>query len=68
MKCSVTLARIFRCARASSGGRSLNSTSQSMTLPSATTMNEVKTMSIENTGITRRPTHPGEMLREDFLP
>ena len=24
-------------------------------------------MSIPNTGITRRPTHPGEMLREDFL-
>ncbi|MDZ7789911.1 MAG: HigA family addiction module antitoxin [Xanthomonadales bacterium] len=25
-------------------------------------------MSITNTGIKRRPTHPGEMLREDFLP
>lgn len=25
-------------------------------------------MSIPNTGIQRRPTHPGEMLREDFLP
>jgi len=25
-------------------------------------------MSISNTGINRRPTHPGEMLREDFLP
>ena len=25
-------------------------------------------MAIENTGIRRRPTHPGEMLREDFLP
>lgn len=26
-------------------------------------------MSIENTGtLLRRPTHPGEMLREDFLP
>lgn len=25
-------------------------------------------MSIQNTGIERRPTHPGEMLREDFLP
>jgi addiction module HigA family antidote len=24
-------------------------------------------MSILNTGIKRRPTHPGEMLREDFL-
>lgn len=24
-------------------------------------------MSIANTGIKRRPTHPGEMLREDFL-
>jgi len=24
-------------------------------------------MSIPNTGIKRRPTHPGEMLREDFL-
>ena len=24
-------------------------------------------MSILNTGIRRRPTHPGEMLREDFL-
>ena len=25
-------------------------------------------MSIRNTGIERRPTHPGEILREDFLP
>lgn len=25
-------------------------------------------MSITNTGIKRKPTHPGEMLREDFLP
>jgi addiction module HigA family antidote len=25
-------------------------------------------MSIENTGMKRRPTRPGEMLREDFLP
>ena len=25
-------------------------------------------MSIPNTGIKRRPTHPGEILREDFLP
>ena len=25
-------------------------------------------MSIQNRGIKRRPTHPGEMLREDFLP
>lgn len=25
-------------------------------------------MSISNTGIKRRPTHPGEMLREDFFP
>lgn len=25
-------------------------------------------MSIDNTGMKRRPTHPGEMLREDFLP
>lgn len=25
-------------------------------------------MSIANTGIKRCPTHPGEMLREDFLP
>lgn len=25
-------------------------------------------MSIDNAGIRRRPTHPGEMLREDFLP
>jgi antitoxin HigA-1 len=25
-------------------------------------------MSIPNTGIKRMPTHPGEMLREDFLP
>ena len=24
-------------------------------------------MSITNTGMQRRPTHPGEMLREDFL-
>lgn len=25
-------------------------------------------MSFPNTGMNRRPTHPGEMLREDFLP
>jgi len=25
-------------------------------------------MAIGNSGIRRRPTHPGEMLREDFLP
>ncbi|MBN4075580.1 MAG: addiction module antidote protein, HigA family [SAR86 cluster bacterium] len=25
-------------------------------------------MSIANTGLKRKPTHPGEMLREDFLP
>ena len=25
-------------------------------------------MAINNTGIKRRPTHPGEMLREDFMP
>ncbi len=25
-------------------------------------------MSIRNTGMKRRPTHPGETLREDFLP
>lgn len=25
-------------------------------------------MSIRNTGMERRPTHPGEILREDFLP
>lgn len=25
-------------------------------------------MSIRNTGMKHRPTHPGEMLREDFLP
>ena len=25
-------------------------------------------MSIPNTGMKRRPTHPGEMLREDFSP
>ena len=25
-------------------------------------------MSLANTGIKRKPTHPGEMLREDFLP
>ena len=24
-------------------------------------------MSVSNTGISRRPTHPGEMLREDFM-
>lgn len=39
-----------------------------MTLLFATTINQVRTMSIENTGIKRRPTHPGEILREDFLP
>jgi addiction module HigA family antidote len=25
-------------------------------------------MTFENTGIQRKPTHPGEMLREDFAP
>jgi addiction module HigA family antidote len=25
-------------------------------------------MSYANTGLNRRPTHPGEMLREDFIP
>jgi addiction module HigA family antidote len=25
-------------------------------------------MAVPNTGMTRRPTHPGEMLREDFMP
>jgi antitoxin HigA-1 len=25
-------------------------------------------MGVSNTGMNRRPTHPGEMLREDFLP
>ena len=25
-------------------------------------------MSVSNSGINRRPTHPGEMLREDFIP
>ena len=25
-------------------------------------------MAVPNTGMMRRPTHPGEMLREDFMP
>ena len=25
-------------------------------------------MDLNNTGIKRKPTHPGEMLREDFIP
>jgi addiction module HigA family antidote len=25
-------------------------------------------MSVTNAGLNRRPTHPGEMLREDFIP
>ena len=25
-------------------------------------------MALNNTGIKRKPTHPGEMLREDFIP
>ena len=25
-------------------------------------------MAVNNTGIKRRPSHPGEMLREDFMP
>lgn len=25
-------------------------------------------MAISNTGLQRKPTHPGEMLREDFMP
>jgi len=40
-----------------------------MTLKSVITISYAEaTMSISNTGIKRRPTHPGEMLREDFLP
>jgi addiction module HigA family antidote len=41
-----------------------------MTLKSATTTNsERNNMAIPNTsGIQRKPTHPGEMLREDFIP
>ena len=36
---------------------------------SAITTNGENVMSIANTGqMRRRPTHPGEMLREDFLP
>jgi antitoxin HigA-1 len=27
-----------------------------------------RTMAIRNTGMKRRPTHPGEFLREEFLP
>ena len=39
-----------------------------MTLKSVITISYAEaTMSISNTGIKRRPTHPGEMLREDFL-
>jgi addiction module HigA family antidote len=36
---------------------------------SATIIDKEKVMAIANTRtMTRRPTHPGEMLREDFLP
>ncbi len=35
---------------------------------SVTSTEQVPEMSIANTGMKRRPTHPGEMLREDFLP
>lgn len=28
----------------------------------------MRRVSIKNSGIKRRPTHPGEMLREDFVP
>ena len=36
---------------------------------SATTIRQEDTVAIPNTReMTRRPTHPGEMLREDFLP
>lgn len=39
-----------------------------MTLKSVIIISHAEvTMSISNTGIKRRPTHPGEMLREDFL-
>ena len=38
-----------------------------MMLKSATTISE-KTMVIPNSGMKRKPTHPGEMLKEDFLP
>ncbi|WP_241824648.1 HigA family addiction module antitoxin [Salinivibrio sp. IB282] len=40
-----------------------------MTSRFATTTNEVTVMTIFNTtGMQRQPTHPGAMLREDFLP
>lgn len=40
-----------------------------MTLRYAITTDEVTTMAIPNTaGMQRKPTHPGEMLREDFIP
>lgn len=36
---------------------------------SATTIRQEDTMAISNSReLTRRPTHPGEMLREDYLP
>jgi addiction module HigA family antidote len=37
-------------------------------LKSAITISEVCYMTINNTGMKRKPTHPGEMLREDFMP
>jgi addiction module HigA family antidote len=37
-------------------------------LRSAITISEVCNMTINNTGMKRKPTHPGEMLREDFMP
>jgi hypothetical protein len=33
-------------------------------LKSAITIKEVRYMTINNTGMNRKPTHPGEMLRE----
>jgi addiction module HigA family antidote len=42
---------------------------RSMSSSATTTDGEVKTMSIpNNTPMKRRPTHPGEVLREDFMP
>jgi antitoxin HigA-1 len=37
-------------------------------LKSAIIIKEVCYMTIINTGMKRKPTHPGEMLREDFMP
>jgi addiction module HigA family antidote len=51
------------------GGFALDSKMETLTTSKSVTTTEAAVMTIENDKkMTRRPTHPGEMLREDFLP